>query len=479
MKKSKLILLAAFVLTLQFIYAKDALEFGFAPDNTGVENTAALQKALDSGGTVRVTEKGRYKIAGTVYIGDNTSLKCDNGVVFVKSEEKGKFSHVILNKGALTKTWNSNIEISGLEISVNGMDFCDWQVFGLRGQLAFFYVKDLKITRFRCLDLGRNQYCIHVCTFEDVIVDDVRIFGWKDGVHFGRGKRFTVRNGVFDTGDDPIALNAHDYSTGNPELGWIEDGVIENCHDLFNPSRAVGYFCRVLAGAWCDWKEGMEVQHGDSVVTGGRLYRVAMEPDGKKFISKTRPDHAKGMKHLDGIRWAAVQDEEVYDCGVRNVVFRDCFLHQPRPAFSIHYDFGRWSRSQYPGAKPPKQEGIVFDNVRVLHQGNSPFLLVATPVDSVSFDNCVFGNGGIRFLSNDAMSKYGYGRTQLQLTGCRFKAKGEWHFIQNPIKDKQIDLKMSGSIWEDSTFKALRSPAGLWNISSDLPGLDAIPNESK
>ena len=34
------------------------------------------------------------------------------------------------------------------------------------------------------------------------------------------------------TFDDAIALNAHDYATSNPELGWIENGVIENCHDL-------------------------------------------------------------------------------------------------------------------------------------------------------------------------------------------------------------------------------------------------------
>lgn len=449
----------------------DASDFGFSPDASGTENTAALQRALDCGGTVTVGRPGRYKVAGTVYIGDDTSLVCGSGVVFAKTDEHGKFSHVILNKGALTKTWNRNIGISGLEISVNGMDFYDWQVFGLRGQIAFFYVKGLRIDKFRCFDLGRGQYCIHVCTFEDVIVDDVRISGGKDGVHFGRGRRFTVRNGVFDTGDDPIALNAHDYSTGNPELGWIEDGVVENCHDLFNPSRKVGFFCRILAGAWCDWREGMEVQHGDSVVSDGRLYRVAMEPDGRKFVSKTRPSHVKGAKELDGINWVCVQDEAVYECGVRNVTFRDCFLRQPRPAFSIHYDFGKWSRSQYPGAKPPKQEGIVFDNVRVLHDSGCPFLLVSTPVDSVAFSNCSFGNGGVEFLSNDAMSDYGYGRTRLLFTGCRFRAKGEWTLVKNPISDKEIDLKTYASVWDDPDFRAKRTSEGVWSVVSDLPGL--------
>ena len=37
-----------------------------------------------------------------------------------------------------------------------GMDACKFEVaYGLRGQVALFYVKDLRIERFRCLDLGK------------------------------------------------------------------------------------------------------------------------------------------------------------------------------------------------------------------------------------------------------------------------------------------------------------------------------------
>lgn len=450
-------------------WGKDASEYGFAPEKSGKENTAALQKAFDAGGTIEVTKPGDYKIADTVFIGDDTSLICANGVRFVKSDEGKKFAHVILNKGALTKTWNSHITIRGLHIVVNGMDHCDWKVFGLRGQLAFFYVKDLRIEGFRCLDLGRGQYCIHVCTFEDVVVDDVRVFGGKDGVHFGRGKRFTIRNGVFETGDDAIALNAHDYSSGNPELGWIEDGVIENCHDLDNPARRIGFFCRILAGAWCDWRAGMEVQQGDSVVADGRLYRVSMPVDGKTYISNTKPTHLKGQKKLDGINWVWVQDEAIYDCGVRNVIFRDCYLAKPRTAFSVHYDFGKYSRSQYPGAKPPQQEGILFDNINVLYTNNSSFVSIATPVDSISINNCTLRGGGIRFGANKAMANYGYGRTQIQINGCRFYAPGAWQLISNPIADKPIDLVTTGNMWYSPKFAPVVSKVGVWTIKSDLP----------
>lgn len=464
----------AVALLPSMVFAREAAEFGFSVEATGVANRAALQRAFDAGGLVTVSRPGDYKIAGTVFIGDNTTLDCVTGVRFVKSDEGGKFSHVILNKGATSKTWNRNIVIRGLEIAVSGMDYCDWKVFGLRGHLAFFYVKDLRIERFRCLDLGRGQYCIHVCTFEDVIVDDIRIEGWKDGVHFGRGKRFTVRNGVFDTGDDPLALNAHDYASGNPELGWIEDGVIENCHDLANPDKKAGFFCRILAGAWGDWRKDMTVQQGDSVVSEGRLYRVAMNADGKTYVSRTRPTHRSGAEVLDGINWVWVQDEVVYNCGVRNVVFRDCYLHQPRVAFSVHYDFGAFSRSHYPGAKPPVQEGIVFDNVQILHDHPSPFLHVNTPVDSLSFVNCAFRKGGIVFASDKDMDGQGYGVTAVQMNGCRFYANGDWSVVSSKVPGKRICLVTVGSMTFSPDFRAKAHVGadGCIDVSSDLPGLN-------
>lgn len=371
----------------------------FDPSSCGRANRAALQAMLDRRGTVRLGKPGRYRLSGTVFIGSDTRLECAPGVVLVKvADEEGPFSHVILNRGALTKTWDRNITVAGLEIAVNGVDCLDWQVYGLRGQMAFHYAKDVKVTRFRCLDLGRAQYCLHFCNFEDVIVDDVRIEGLKDGVHFGTGRRFTVRNGVFDTGDDPIALNAHDYSTGNPELGWIEDGVVENCHDLYTGTRHVGFFCRILAGAWRDWFEGMDVQQSDTVVSDGNVYRVQMPVvDGKHYVSKTRPTHASGQVTLDGnIVWGFVQSNALYTCGVRNVMFRDIYLHQPRTAFSVHYDMGKYSRSYYPGAEISWQENLFFDNIRLLHDAKLPFLSVSAPVRNVRFsENCTPAPGSV------------------------------------------------------------------------------------
>ena len=360
---------------------------------SGRRNRIALQAMLDRGGVVRVDRPGRYRISGTVFIGSNTTLACAPGVVFVKTDEEGKFSHVICNKGARTKTYDENIEIHGLEIAVNGMDVCDWSVaYGLRGQLAFFYAKNVKVKDFKCLDLGRGQFGLHFCTFENVVVEDCDIRGWKDGVHFGRGRGFRVSRCTFDTGDDPIALNAHDYATSNPELGWISEGVVEDCHDLRNPEKTVGYFCRILAGSWGEWKPGMSVRQSDSVIRPSGVYRVSMQPDGRTFTSTVVPESKPDGPNADGIVWRKVQSDSVSSCGVSNIVFRNLRLDQPRPLFSFHADDDKYSRSCYPGTSVPAQTGIRFENVKVGFKEPKEAFLFMTPVAGLEFIDCDFGN---------------------------------------------------------------------------------------
>lgn len=473
MKKIECVLFL-FLLQYSILYGQqhyDASYWGFLPEASGVENRDALQKAIDNGGTVYINVPGTYKLAGTVYVGSNTSIVFGNDIYLKKVNEVGDFSHVILNKGALTKTYDTNIEIKGLHIIMNGVDLRMNEVYGLRGQIAFFYVKDLRVERFRCLDLGKLQFGIHICTFEDIIIDDVIIEGDKDGIHLGRGNRFTIRNGVFRTYDDAIALNAHDYATSNPEMGWIENGVIENCYDLNDIRKTVGYFCRILGGGWKDWQKGMEVQHSDAVVSNGRIYRVQMDPDGTTYTSKTCPTHLLGSQILDGIRWGVVQEDVTYTAGVRNIVFRDIFLEKPRVGFSIHFDNDKYSRSYYPGAEVPKQEQLLFENVRVLHEENHDFISVNTPVDVVAIINSSFQAGGINFHGNKALSNYL--KTKINMVGCTFNQEGEMVLVKNSVKGKLIELNTTASIENHDSFSAkIISSDGQITVKSDLTGLN-------
>jgi len=449
----------------------NAADFGFSLEASGVDNAKALQKAVDCGGTIVISKPGIYKLGGTIFVGSNTSLIFGDGIFLKKVNEQGDFSHVIVNKGARTKTYDEHITIDGLQIIVNGMDVRKFEVaYGLHGQLSFFYIKDLQIKHFRCMDIGKAQYGIHVCTFEDIVIDDVIIKGDKDGVHLGRGKRFTIRNGVFQTFDDAIALNAHDYAVGNPELGWIEDGVVENCHDLRDDKKPVGYFCRILAGAWIDWRPGMEVQQSDAVVSNGRIYRVQAKSDGKVYKSLTRPTHEKGSMVLDSINWGVVQTDVTYTAGVRNVVFRDIFLEKPRTGFSVHFDNDKFSRSYYPGAEIPKQEQLLFENIRVLHEERSDFLSIKTPMDVITITNSVFRDSRINFIRNNTMTNFL--KTKINMIGCVFAKKGEFCLLNNSVDNKEILLRTSHSVELSDDFSAIVVPGnGKVVVESDLTGL--------
>ena len=451
----------------------DPAMFGFSPEATGLANTRALQQAFDQGGLITITRPGIYRVAGTSFIGSDTAVHFAPGVYLKKEAEAGPFSHVILNKGARTRTYDQNITIDGLQIIVNNVDVRTFkEAYGLHGQLAFFYAKDVKITRFRCRDLGPAQYGIQVCTFQDLHIQDVIIKGLKDGVHLGRGKRFTIRDGVFETFDDAIALNAHDYATGNPELGWIENGVIENCHDLA-AEKTTGFFCRILAGAWVDWKPGMEVQQSDTVVAEGRMYRVQAKADGTLYTSLTKPTHATGSAKLDGITWGMVQTDVTYTAGVRNVVFRDIFLEKNRTSFSVHFDIGKYSRSYYPGAQVPHQENLLFDNIQSLHGVDAPlsFLFnIATPVDGISVVNSRIGNDQIRFVTNKAMTDYG--PTKINFVGCTFTHPGALDLVVNQVPGKVIALSSSSSLEMSPGFSAQVKPGeGTISVNADLTGL--------
>lgn len=444
----------------------DATDFGFSPTATGLENVRALQQAVDFGGTIVADKPGVYNVAGTVYVGSHTELKFGHGVFLKKVNEAGQFSHVILNKGALTRTYDEGITIHGLNLIVNDIDVREWQVFGLHGQIAFFYVKDLRIEHFRCMDFGKAQYCIHICTFEDIVVEDIIVKGKKDGVHLGRGKRFRISDCVFQTFDDAVALNAHDYDVGNPELGWIEDGIVERCHDLYDV-ETTGFFCRVLAGAWMDWTPGMEVQKSDTVVSDGRLYRVKADPDGTYYKSVTQPRHASGIEVLDGITWAMVQNDVTYTAGVRNVTFRDITLNAPRTSFSIHFDSGRYSRSYYPGAEVPEQERVTFDNIRIGHDAPTPFLTVNTPIDLMTVSNSHIRSNNINFHSTDEIDNYG--KTTVTLNNCVLESTSSFDLVTNSVPGKQITLKTSASIvLHDGATPRIEAGPGVVDVQSDV-----------
>ena len=391
-----------------------------AEDNSGWENKIVLQQLLDQGGTVRIEKPGTYEVEDTLYIKGNTRLILGNGVV-LKRAESSIGSFFLINRGAFTGEWDENITLEGLNLSTNGVEArFNAAVYGLTGEVCFFRVKHLKVFDFTCLDLPRLSYGLHICTFEDIVLERLVIEGRKDAVHLGTGRHFVIRHGVFKTFDDPVALNAHDYAVANPEMGWIEDGLIEDCYDLADEDTT-GYFCRILAGSWCDWQEGMEIQNSDTVVHDGRLYRAFQSPDGTIYRSMTPPTHTEGMRTIDGINWVMTQEKAVYNCGCRNLHFKDIHLKKQRDvALSIHFDHDAFSRSVYPGSVMPVQENITFENVLV-ENDTECLVRSITPVDTIKILSSVIGtrekgNSSIR-LETLPGQEGNYGKTRILLAG--------------------------------------------------------------
>ena len=389
---------------------KYADKFGFLPENDAVANSEAFQRCLDGGGRIKVRKAGEYKLCRTIYLDSDTDLEFADGAVLSRAEDAEGVAarFVLLNRGALTREYNDNICIKGLQLKANGIDAGKGRpvdiptIVGMCCHTGFFYVRNLVLDGYTFLDLPPNDFAIQICTFENAIVENVHIEGMKDAVHFGPGRNFIVRHGVFKTYDDPIALNAHDYTTSNPELGWIENGLIEDCIDLDDPANGTtGFFARILAGGWRDWECGMEIQSsGDAVVCGGRIYRSNGPKVKQSFVSTSRPEHAEGtVTYPDGITWTMSQDRNIcHSCGVRNVVFRDIHLAKKRKvALCLHFDHDQYSRSFYPYAEIPVQSNIVFEKVFV--ENEIPTLIQSrTPVDSIIVRDSRIGGSDIRML---------------------------------------------------------------------------------
>lgn len=385
----------------------DANEYGFLPENNPYKNSEALQKAADNGGTVQVTVPGVYRISEQIEIGDNTTLVFGEGVVLRREKSvSGINGNTFINKGAIKGEYNRNIKIIGLHLECNGVESDDFgvnsRIAGLRAQVAMIYVENLKIEGFECHGLLEKDYAIQVSAFKNIFLNDLYITGNKDGVHLGWGDGFVISNGRFRTFDDPIALNAFDYATSNTHIGWIENGIIENCIDL-DDNTTTGFFCRILGGAWCRWHKGMQVQHSDTVAVNGRTYRVLMNPkDGRLYTSETPPCHEKGIAEYDGISWAAVRDTEELDCGCRNIIIRNCRLQKKRSigiALSLNYD--TYARSFYPGCVCVPQGDITLENIVV--ENDVDILLHSTyPTENLTLKNIDFKNSRLCF---DAVGK--------------------------------------------------------------------------
>lgn len=390
----------------------NAADYGFSVKNTGLENTDALSRAVADSEKIIVTEQGIYDMAGTVRLPSNTNLKFCEGVILrrVPLENKNLEGNLFINEGAFDGRYNENISISGAHISVNGVESAGASpesvnvIAGLRGHIAFLYIKNVLVEDVIITDLMAKDYAIQISDFENAEVRRVHIEGLKDGVHFGPGKGFAVRDSRFRTYDDAIALNCADYSVSNPNFGSISDGIIENCIEL--PGyKTEAFFIRILVGTARKWEKGMTVYHSDAILTEKGMYRVVMHPDNTPYVSFTQPDFDDGYRELDGIMWVKTHkgysaDKISLTAGCKNIVCRNLtFEQERRRAVYIYTSFDEYLRSYYRGSEIPEVSDITFDNIKILKPIEA-FLAANINVSNLHITNSNTAESDILFEPN-------------------------------------------------------------------------------
>jgi hypothetical protein len=275
---------------------------------------------------------------------------------------------------------------------------------------------------------------------------------------------------VFQTGDDALALVPGDWVTANPEVGILEDGVIENCSDVPD-DHLEGAFAKIVGAGWVDWKSGMKVRHGDAVVSNGKIYWVAAKTDARVYTSNTRPEFENGQMVLDSINWLMFQKDTIHTAFVRNVVFRDIFLHSVRVPFQvISYDVDKWAHSYYPGAPKPVHTNITLDNVNILSETPRAVVVFSNPCDYFTIKNSTFENGYVEF--KQAKTFDSYPPTHLAILNSTFTATGTNVIVKNSSAGKEVFLKTAGSLEVGSKFTAtVEAGNGVIRVDSDLTGL--------
>jgi hypothetical protein len=445
------------------LYNRDASGYGFSTSATASVNVSALQSALDVGGTITINTPGDYEINDTLYIGSNTKLICCPGVAFKKT---GNFSNVILNKGALTRTYNENIHIQGLTIKVNSVDnTADLDVDGLRGQVGFYYVRHLNFHDFRCEDLGSAQYCIHIIKWEYIHLKNITIEGEKDGINLSVGHDGVFENMNFATEDDAISIYSANGEVVTIEVGDVYNLTFRDCVD--NVSDGTGFTCRIMVSAWDDWTLNNTYQSGDICVNAGNAYINANEYNDSD-VGTVAPTHSSGkVTGADGITWKYLNACDFYYTEIYNVTFDNCTYYDERTPLYVVFLDNEFMRSVYPGTETlPSVHDIKFINSTfsgppkiVTNGGNLKDLIIS---------NCVI-NQMTSFVIQ-CPDQYADSNPQMNVIFTNNLIKNISDFFVVTAKDGQeVYITAHGNTKDDSTITFFKSgTATIRFVNSDL-----------
>lgn len=396
---------------------KSPRAFGFLPTANADQNVTALQAVLKGGGLIVIDSPGVYELNNTILLDSDTRLVCAPGVIFKKV---APYCNVLMNRGALTKEYNENITIDGLEISVNGYEAMPTLVYGLRAQLGFFYIKNLCIKNFACLDGGASQFLIYIVTWEHLYVDNVRLAGDKDGIKLCNGHDAVIQNLDLTTYDDGLSLMGTDYPSVTLEVGSVYNVCYSNVTD-HQYKNIFGRTCLINTGSWANYANGNEYRAGDLSLYRGKLYQCVNDP-GFTSTSSVAPIHSTEVRaNVDGISWRYIQDCDYYHADVCNVTFENCIFEKSGNLIAPWSVDGDYQRSFYPGTeKLSNVWGLSITNCKMKSSEKQVLVCVTGNLREVIISDCILDN-------LEAVIRMDYSAfieiLNASITGCVFKDK--------------------------------------------------------
>jgi hypothetical protein len=317
-----------------------------SPSASAYTNVAALQAALDIGGFIVILDPGIYEMNTSLYINSKTHLYCAPGVIFKKVADYGS---VIRNAGSVTRVYDEDITIEGLEIIVDGKTASVTD--GMNGNLAFAYIRNLTMRNIRIADGDSTLFGIHIINFDTVKLYNLYLHGLKDALHFHCGHDAFVDGLDMAVTDDGIGIDGLEWNRLNAGISDTYNITIKNVKETYVPG-AVGFSITSRVSTWEDWTSGHSYTYRQAALNSvGDLYQ---SDTGATTVATVEPTHKSGYHTgADGISWHYLDsDINFYSTDVYNITFEDCvFARSPMQAGTLIHAAGTEALGSYRNIK--------------------------------------------------------------------------------------------------------------------------------
>lgn len=444
----------------------NAKDYGFLPSASAAVNTAALQAAILGGNKTVFIDYGIYEVDDTILIDSNTVIIAPAGF---KMKKMATYCQVFLNRGALTKEYNENIIIDGLEIIVNGKETSSVLVPNMRCHLGFYYIKNLKLINYKSLDGGSFNFNTMFIHFENIYVNNFQITSLKDGFSLQNGHNIIFDTGILETQDDAIGVKCIDFPSLLVEVGDIYDITIINTIDRTPNSQSEGgYFARLMTASWDNWTNGNIYKAGEICLNEGKLYQV--NNTNFSHTASSAPTHTNGViTGADTISWKYLNISSIYSANIYNLKIINHKQEKKRSliASNIYID----NAINLTAATPGTEDHSFVSNIKILNSEITPLTGSCHIVND-------YGNLKNIILSNNIMDSVVlyYNNGDLSFTRSLFvtlsnnSIKSSFGLFTDKMAGHSIVCQTSGNIQENlSIGNAPSNGATIRMNGIDLP----------